>query len=143
MKTFNIFLAEDDPGDNKLITRFLRKSSFDINVISVDDGEKARKYLFDKSKNNSELDLIILDLNLPKISGHKILKEIKSHNELKIIPVLILTTSNANTDIVESYKNYASGYFVKPFDLSEWERIILSITDYWLGIVKLPQKEKI
>lgn len=142
-KVYTVLLIEDDPGDQKLIARMLNKTDYSLNIISIDDGEAAMQYLIKvgESKDKDTPDLIILDLNLPKIPGLGLLKAIKSIENLKMIPVVIFTTSIAENDIKSSYLNFASGYIRKPAEINELEDIISVLTDYWFRVCKLPEDE--
>ncbi len=111
------------------------------NLNIVCDGEDALNYLFQRNGHEDKVrpDLILLDLNLPKVNGRQILEEIKKADELKRIPVVILTTSEAEEDIIKTYDLHANCYITKPVDLNQFIKVIKSINDFWLTIVKLPQ----
>lgn len=136
-----ILLVEDNPGDIRLTQEALRECKMHNNLNIVSDGEEALNYLFCKNGYEDKLkpDLILLDLNLPKINGRQILEEIKKTDNLKRIPVVILTTSEAEEDIVKTYDLHANCYITKPVDLNQFIKVIKSINDFWLTIVKLPQ----
>jgi len=144
MNTINgihILLVEDNEGDI-----FLTKEAFSdakiINTVSVvTDGEEALNFLFKRKKYIDAItpDLVLMDINIPKIDGKVVLAEIKKDPILRSIPVVMLTTSSSERDIVESYKNYANCYITKPVDLNKFMEIVNSIQDFWISIVKLPK----
>jgi CheY-like chemotaxis protein len=140
LKIINILLIEDNAGDVKLIKRVFGKSKLLNSVLNIDDGEEAIEYL-KKVNNNNAPDLILLDLNLPKVDGIEILKFIKNNHKTKKIPVVMLTTSNSEIDIVKSYNNYANSYVIKPIDFEGFVRIIKEIEGFYFNIVKLPPKD--
>lgn len=138
-----ILLIEDDLGDQKLIKRSILKFDPDIKIMVLQDGEEAIDFLNVEKKNISNMvipDLILLDLNLTKINGLSVLEYIKSSKRIKRIPVVILTTSNAETDVNNCYENFACGYFRKPTTINEFELKINSILNYWFEIGILPTK---
>lgn len=135
-----ILLVEDNPGDARLAIEALKDSKLRNNLYVAEDGVEAMNYLH-KIGKYSEMprpDLIILDLNLPKKDGREVLGEIKSDNNLKRIPVVILTISKAEEDIIKSYNLHANCYVTKPLDLDQFMKVVKSIEDFWLTIVKLP-----
>ena len=145
MKQIHILLVEDNEGDIFLITEALSESTI-LNKVSVSkDGEDAIDFLEEHSKyKNEELpDLILLDVNLPKKNGHEVLKYIKEHNLLKHIPVIMLTTSSAEKDILLSYRNYANSFITKPVDADNFLRVITSIENFWMAVVALPSQNYI
>jgi chemotaxis family two-component system response regulator Rcp1 len=136
----NILLAEDNPGDARLAIEAMKEGKLKNTIHHVIDGEEATDFLFKRNKyKDAPLpDLIVLDLNLPKKSGREVLAEIKADNFLKRIPVVILTISKAEEDIIKSYNLHANCYIVKPLDLNKFIQVVKSIHDFWLTIVKLP-----
>lgn len=136
-----ILLIEDNPGDIRLIKEILKETNIHNNIKVAMDGEAALSLLFKEELVNSP-DLIILDLNLPKIDGREILGKIKEDKKLKSIPVVILTSSTAEEDIMETYKKHANSYITKPVDLDHFIKVVESIKTFWLSIVKLPRSEK-
>jgi len=138
-----ILLVEDNEGDIRLAKEALSVSKVKNRLSIVKDGETAIKYLKKEGEYNSiqSPDLILLDLNLPKIDGHEVLKWIKTNEELKVIPVVILTTSQAKEDIIESYSNHANSFITKPINWEQFIEVVRSIENFWLSIVRLP-KEK-
>jgi CheY-like chemotaxis protein len=143
VKSINILLVEDNPGDADLAREALDSSKMNNNLQVVDDGEKAMAFLRREGPyaDAPRPDLILLDLNLPKKDGRQVLAEIKSDDGLKRIPVVILTTSRAEEDVIKSYNLHANCYITKPIDLNQFLHVVRSIEDFWLSIVVLPPKE--
>lgn len=138
----DILLVEDNPADVRLTIEALKSSKIKNEINVVEDGEEAMEYLRKKGRyaGASTPDLILLDLNLPKKDGREVLKEIKEDNELKKIPVVILTSSEAEDDIAKAYQHHANCYISKPVDFKQFLKMVHIIQDFWLTIVKLPQK---
>jgi CheY-like chemotaxis protein len=135
-----VLLVEDSPGDVRLTREALKDAKMHISLNVVCDGAEAMAYLR-REKTYAEAprpDLILLDLNLPKKDGRDVLKEIKESETLKSIPVVILTTSASPADIERSYKLHANCYITKPVDLQGFIKVVRSIDNFWLSIVKLP-----
>lgn len=140
----NILLVEDNPADIRL-TREVFKEGRIKNILNVvTDGEEAMQYLRKQSKfaDVDTPDMVLLDLNLPKKDGRTVLAEIKADPVLKLLPVIILTTSAAEQDILNTYSNHANCYIMKPVDLNQFINVVRSIEEFWLTIVKLPHKEE-
>ena len=138
-----ILLVDDDPGDVDLTMEILKRGKIDHNMTVVDDGVKAIDYLVKTFKKGEfpELkrpDLIILDLNLPRKDGRNVLKWIKMHNELKAIPVIIFTTSKAESDIERCYSSGANCYITKPVEFSDFTRVVQALESFWLNIASVP-----
>lgn len=135
-----ILLVEDNPADVRLTKEALQEEKLHNNLSVVSDGAEALEFLRKKGKyaKATTPDLILLDLNLPKMDGREVLKEIKSDEELKSIPVVILTVSKAEEDVLKTYKLHANCYISKPIDLNQFSRVVKSIKEFWLTIVKLP-----
>jgi CheY-like chemotaxis protein len=135
-----ILLIEDNPGDVELAREGLRECKIRNNLHAVGDGVEASAFLHRKGAYASRPrpDLIILDLNLPKRDGRDLLKEIKEDEELKRIPVVILTTSAAEEDILRSYSLHANCYVTKPLGLDQFLQVVRSIETFWFTIVQLP-----
>lgn len=135
-----ILLVEDNPGDARLAKEALKESSIKNNLHMVDDGEKALDFLYKRGEFLSapHPDLILLDLNLPKVSGHQILSIIKAEDILRKIPVVVLSISSSEKDIEESYNLNANCYVTKPLDLNEFIEVFERIQSFWLRTVKLP-----
>ncbi len=142
MKLAEILLVEDDIGDVELTREMLSESKLKLNLNVVEDGVEAMDYLKQKGKyEDSTLpDLILLDLNMPRKDGRETLAEIKSDPALKMIPVVILTTSESDIDIIKSYTTGANCYITKPVGLEEFQKVVLSINNFWFSVVKLPPK---
>jgi CheY-like chemotaxis protein len=137
-----ILLVEDNPADVRLVQEVFKEARIHNKMRVALDGDKAMQILRREGEyaRASSPDLIILDLNLPKKDGREVLKEIKKDENLKSIPVVILTTSNAEEDLIETYKNNANCYISKPVDLDNFIRVVKIIEDFWLSIVKLPPR---
>jgi len=141
-KPLEILLVEDNKGDIGLIEEFFNDAKIRTNLHVVEDGEEAIRFLCSINNFIGSLhpDIIILDWNLPKKTGHEVLKEIKENSDLKNIPVIIFTTSSAEKDILQAYELNANAYIVKPIDFDEFMKAIKSIEDFWFEAVKLPPK---
>lgn len=138
-----ILLIEDDPGDRKLVSRFFEKAKVTNQINKVKDGEEALDYLhqrgeFEDSDDAPAPDLILLDLNLPRIDGREVLEKMKSNEDLREIPVIVLTTSEEDEDVHRSYDLGASSYIVKPVDMAQFSDVVQAIENYWFQVVKLP-----
>ncbi len=144
LQTINILLVEDNQGDIRLTREVLKDGKIQNTLNVVTDGEEAILYLkkAGKYKDVSSPDLILLDLNLPKKDGREVLAEIKADPNLVCIPVIILTTSAAEKDIINTYTNHANCYITKPVDFEQFIQVIRAIENFWLTIVKLPNQEK-
>lgn len=141
-KPVEILLVEDNKGDVGLIEEVFEEAKIKNNLHVAEDGEEAMLYLHGKGKfsGSRRPDLILLDLNLPKKDGREVLREIKEDSKLKNIPVVILTTSNAEKDILGAYGLHANAYVTKPLDFDQFMKVVGSIESFWLEIVKLPSK---
>jgi CheY-like chemotaxis protein len=141
MKPINILLVEDNEGDIVLTLEAFEESKL-INKISViRDGKEAIRF-FDNLENEAEKpDLVLLDVNLPKVSGHDVLKHIKTHEKHGGTPVIMLTTSSAEKDILQSYKNHVNCYVTKPIDMGDFIKAMAKIEDFWINIVSIPAKQ--
>jgi chemotaxis family two-component system response regulator Rcp1 len=141
-RPIEILLVEDNPGDVRLTKEALKEGKV-MNVLNtVGDGEEALAYLHRQGAyaQAARPDLILLDLNLPRKSGREVLAEIKEDPELKRIPVVILTVSEAEQDIVKSYNLHANCYITKPVNLEQFVEVVKSIEDFWLTVVMLPPR---
>jgi chemotaxis family two-component system response regulator Rcp1 len=143
-KVVDILLVEDNEGDARLALEAMRDSKIRNKMHHVTDGEEAMAFLRKEGKyaNVPRPDLVLLDLNLPKKDGRQVLAEIKNDDELKRIPVVILTVSSAEEDILKTYNLHANCYITKPIDLSQFMKVVRSVEDFWLTIVKLPNGVK-
>src|SRR5664279_410088 len=135
----HILVVEDNIGDARLIKEVLNEHKIFNSLFIVNDGVEAMNFLLKKGKYNDspKPDLIILDLNLPKKDGREVLAEIKGNNDLKSIPVVIMTISQAETDILKSYNLHANCYITKPIDLDQFIKVVKSIEEFWFSIVCL------
>lgn len=142
-KPIEILLVEDNPGDVRLTKEAFKESKILNRLSVVEDGTEAIAFLHQKGgyTRAPRPDLILLDLNMPKMDGRQVLAEIKKDPKLKNIPVIILTTSKAEQDILKSYDLHANCYIVKPVDLWQFNMVVQTIKDFWLSIVKLPRSE--
>ena len=140
LKFVEILLIEDNPGDARLTQEALNEGKVKNNLHIVYDGVEATDFLFKRNEYQDapRPDLIILDLNLPKKNGQEVLAEIKADDSLKSIPVIILTISKADEDIIRSYNLHANCFLNKPINLNKFFEVVKSIEDFWLTIVKLP-----
>jgi chemotaxis family two-component system response regulator Rcp1 len=139
-KIVDILLVEDNPGDVRLTEEALQEGKVRINMVSVVDGVEAMDFLRKKGRYPDAFrpDLILLDLNLPKKSGFEVLDEIKVDEDLKRIPVVVLTTSQAEQDIIKSYNLHANAFISKPVGLDQFLSVVKAIEDFWIEIVRLP-----
>lgn len=141
-KTIEILLVEDNPGDARLAMEAFKDAKVRNNLSIVGNGEAAMDFLRRSGVYDAapRLDLILLDLNLPRKSGREVLEEIKSDPDLHRIPVVVLTTSQAEDDIARAYDLNANCYITKPVDLDEFFAVVRTIEDFWLTIVRLPSE---
>ena len=135
-----ILLVEDNPGDARLAKEALKDSKLLNNIHHVVDGEQAIDFLRRQGDYRDAVrpDIVLLDLNLPRKDGREVLADIKNDPDLQMIPVVVLTTSEAEQDILQSYRLHANCYITKPVDLDKFLQIIESMQDFWLSIVRLP-----
>jgi CheY-like chemotaxis protein len=140
----DVLLVEDSPGDVRLTKEVFRDTNIDIHLHVASDGVEAMAFLRREGEhvNAPRPDLILLDLNLPKMDGRVVLANIKADANLKSIPTVILTTSESEVDIVKSYRLQANCYLSKPVQLEAFENLVKSINDFWLTKVKLPQQRQ-
>jgi two-component system, chemotaxis family, response regulator Rcp1 len=141
-RPIEILLVEDNPGDVRLTREVLRDGKVNNHLNVVQDGTEALAFLYRQGHYSSapRPDLILLDLNLPKKDGREVLVTIKEDDSLRRIPVVILTTSQAEEDILRAYNLHGNCYITKPVDLDQFIRIVKSIEEFWLTIVKLPME---
>lgn len=141
-KIIDILLVEDSEGDARLAKEALKDSKVKNKLFIVSDGVAATDFLFKRNeyKDSPTPDLILLDLNLPKKDGRQVLAEIKGDANLMRIPVVILTISSAEQDVLNAYNLHANCFITKPLDLYKFMEVIKSIEDFWLTIVKLPNQ---
>ncbi len=140
IKLADILLVEDNPGDVRLAKEALKDSKLLNKLYRVEDGIKAMAFLRQEGEYSKvpRPDLVLLDLNLPGKDGREVLAGIKADDALKRIPVVILTVSRAEEDILKSYNLHANCYISKPFDMEQFVRVVKSIENFWFSIVKLP-----
>jgi CheY-like chemotaxis protein len=136
-----VLLVEDDPGDVVIAKEALRASRLKSKLNVVPDGVEAMKYLRreDDYASAERPDLILLDLNLPRKSGHEVLEEVKSDPMLRRIPIVVLTTSGADEDVVRSYDLHANVFVTKPVDFDHFSEVVKQIDDFFLTVASLPQ----
>jgi two-component system, chemotaxis family, response regulator Rcp1 len=137
-----ILLVEDNPGDVRLVQEALRDSKLINKMHAVTDGQKALAYLRKEGLFADAVrpDLVLLDLNLPRKDGREVLAEIKADDALRQIPVVIVTSSKAEEDILKAYDHHANCYITKPVDLEKFMEVVRAIEEFWVSIVKLPAK---
>ena len=140
-REIEVLLVEDNPGDVRLTIEALKDGKIHNHLSVVSDGEEALAFLRRQGQYAKvpRPDLILLDLNLPKKDGREVLKEIKQEKDLKRIPVVILTTSTAEKDIIKTYDLHANCYINKPVDFDQFTNVVKSIEDFWFTVVKLPR----
>ena len=138
----HILLVEDNEGDVVLTLEALKEARLKNKISVVRDGEEAIEFLYKRNRYaHVEMpQLILLDINLPKMDGKEVLLRIKSDPDLKKIPVVVLTTSSSEKDILEAYNNYANCYITKPVDLDKFIDVIRTVEDFWISIVQLPKR---
>jgi len=139
-----VLLVEDSPGDVRLTREAFKDAKVHINLHVASDGAEAMAFLGREGEysNAPRPDLILLDLNLPKKDGREVLAELKESPALKCIPVVILTTSASEADIQGSYQRHANCYITKPVDLEGFLKVVRSIDNFWLSVVKLPHEPR-
>ena len=139
--SLSILLVEDNSADAHLIKEFLKEIKIEAALNVARDGKEAMEFLYQNYKYNNKCDpnFVILDLNLPKMSGREVLKEIKNDDDLKRISVMILTTSTAEEDIKECYNNHTNCYITKPLDFDEFVNAMESIKTFWFNTAELPR----
>ncbi len=148
MENYNeveILIVEDNPNDAEMALRALKKNHLANNVLVVNDGEMALDFIFAKGKfadrvKNMHPKIILLDLKLPKIDGLEVLKEIKSHAETKMIPVVVLTSSKEESDLINSYRLGVNSYIVKPVDFDKFVDAVRDLSLYWLLLNQQPHE---
>lgn len=138
-----ILLVEDNPGDARLAREALKGGRVRCNLHHVSDGVEAIRFLRRRAEDGRvpPPDLILLDLNMPRMGGREVLAEIKSDPDLKLIPVVVMTTSAAEKDLVESYGLHANAYVVKPMSLDEFAEAMRVVEDFWFATAKLPPRD--
>jgi len=144
-RSIEVLLVEDNPGDVRLTMEVLKEEKMLLHVSVVGDGEEALAFLRkeDKYASAAQPDLILLDLNLPKKDGREVLAEIKGDPHLMLIPVVVLTTSTAEQDVLKTYELHANCYIKKPVDFEQFTRVVKLIEDFWFTVVVLPSNGKV
>jgi two-component system, chemotaxis family, response regulator Rcp1 len=142
-RPIEILLVEDNPGDVDLTREALENAKVSNSLHVVDDGAKAMDFLYQRREYSGvpRPDIILLDLNLPKKDGRQVLAEIRGDPALAEIPVVVLTTSQADEDIFRAYRLHANCYITKPVDFTRFMQVIRAIEEFWLTVVKLPRKK--
>jgi CheY-like chemotaxis protein len=138
MKMINILLIEDNEGDILLTTEAFEESKIVNKITAIRDGKAAINFFESLNKKEELPHLVLLDVNLPKVSGHDVLMYIKNNEQYKTLPVIMLTTSSSEKDILQSYKNHVNCYVTKPIDVSDFMRAIAKIEDFWINTVSIP-----
>ncbi|RZK42466.1 MAG: response regulator [Pedobacter sp.] len=139
MKSIHILLVEDNEGDILLTTEALEDSKIINKITVLKDGSAAIEYFENLKEDDEKPDLVLLDINLPKRSGQEVLLYIKQQSGYSQTPVIMLTTSSAEQDILSAYRNYANCYITKPVDVAEFMEAIGKIEDFWINIVSIPK----
>jgi CheY-like chemotaxis protein len=145
MRPIHILLVEDNEGDILLTTEALEDAKIITKLSVAKDGKEAIDFVSQQGKyTDADVpDILLLDINLPKKNGHEVLKYIKENENLKHIPVIMLTTSSSERDINSSYNNYANCYITKPVEVNDFLTVVSTIENFWISIVKLPTKKNI
>lgn len=144
VKPIHILLVEDNKGDIVLTTEALEDGKIMNSLSVVRDGEEAIRYLEKSGEylDKPEPDLVLLDINLPKKNGHEVLQYIKESPDLKHIPVVMLTTSSDEADVMKTYKNHGNCYITKPVEIDDFIEVVATIEQFWISIVQLPGKPR-
>jgi len=139
-RPIEILLVEDNPGDVRLLMETFREGKIRNRISLVEDGVEALAFLRKEGEHGSapRPDLILLDLSLPRKNGQEVLAEIKQDADLKRIPVVVITSSQAEKDILQAYNNHVNCYLTKPVDLEQFMGVVRSVEEFWLSVVKLP-----
>lgn len=137
----NILLVEDNEGDIVLTREAFEESKLINKIQVIKDGKEAIRFFETLEEGTHDRpNLVLLDVNLPKVSGHEVLKFIKTHETHRSIPVIMLTTSAAEKDILQSYKNHVNCYIAKPIDIGDFMKAMAKVEDFWINIVSVPAK---
>lgn len=139
-RSIRVLLVEDNPGDADLTRETLESGKIALQIDVVTDGAQAIDFLLRRPPYETARtpDLVLLDLNLPKLSGREVIAEIKRHEHLRVVPIVVLTSSDAEQDVVKSYALGASCYVTKPVGLEAFQAIVRSVQDFWFTVVRLP-----
>ena len=138
----DVLLVEDNPGDVKLTKKAFEKGSIEARIEVAADGVEALDYLRERNDGADALvpDLVLLDLNLPKKSGYEVLEEIKSDPDLRRLPVVILTSSESESDVIDTYDDHANAYLTKPVSFAGFQEVVEKIEDFWFCVSELPPR---
>jgi two-component system response regulator len=147
MEHSHVLLVEDNPDDIELTKRAFQKNNISNNLVITRDGAETLDFLYGRGKYqgrdiNNMPKLILLDLKMPKVSGLEVLKQIRSHEKTKYIPVIILTSSQDKKDIITGYKLGANSYIIKPIDFVKFHQVVQQIVLYWLGLNEQPHENR-
>jgi len=140
MNPINILLIEDNEGDILLTTEAFEESKIVNKIIVIKDGKEAINFFETVNRKEDIPHIVLLDINLPKMSGHEVLMYIKNNEKFMSIPVIMLTTSSSEKDILQSYRNHVNCYITKPIDVADFMKAITKIEDFWINIVSIPVK---
>ncbi len=145
MSNMTILLVEDNPDDEMLAIRALKKTEIESKVVVARDGEEALDYLFGTGKYDGrdikeQPHVVFLDLQLPKLNGIQVLQRLRANDNTKALPVVLLTSSDEQCDIIDCYKNGANSYILKPVEFSEFTSQVRALGEYWLGINQVPDQ---
>lgn len=142
LKPVEVLLVEDDPGDELMTREAFEENKIGNRLHVAHDGEEALDFLYQRGSHATapRVDLVLLDLNLPKYDGRQILEQIKSDPDLSHVPVVILTTSSSEEDILRSYKLHANAYVTKPVDVAQFISAVRQIDDFFVSVVRLPRR---
>ena len=141
MRKVNVLLVEDNEGDILLTREAFEESKVQADLSVVRNGQEALDFLFKRKdyEDAQKPDIILLDINIPIYNGHEVLQQIKTDEQLKTIPVIMLTTSNSQEDVKKSYEQHCNTYIVKPLDMEEFLEVILKIDQFWLQLSVIPE----
>ena len=142
-RPIEILLVEDNPGDVRLTKEAFKEGQIDNEMHVATDGDAALDYLYQRGEHEEAVrpDLVLLDLNLPKVDGIEVLEQVKGDPDLKQIPVIVLSSSEDESDVLKSYENYTNAYLTKPVDPDEFVELVRSLESFWLQFVHLPPRE--
>jgi len=143
-KKIDLLLVEDDPGDVELTREGLRSAHVVVDMHVVEDGDKALQYLRKQGpyRDAAKPDMVLLDLNMPKKNGREVLYEIRKDEALKDLPIVILTTSEAEADITACYRLGANSYIAKPVGCDEFSRVLRELENFWFKVAKMPKRDE-
>ncbi len=142
VRPIEILLVEDNPADVRLTQEVMKEIKVLNRMHVVSDGEEALDFLYQRGAHSGAVrpDVVILDLNLPRKNGREVLAEVKADKSLRTIPIVILTVSSAEEDVLRSYELYANCYITKPIDIEQFSKVVRAVEEFWLEIVKLPAR---